>query len=229
MSEIGDHDLSIEKNHDEKPLLNFFELSDGQKENLTQKIASSNGVIRIFVHPFYEDYYNITVFDENNIDDKKRKDNVIEVLRRVAESGHNEKPPIFIFEEAGHYERDHLLEKLNNTIKSEIQDPLYIVPTIAGDPTPYEKTGDPQVDDNVPYEERWEKLIATYKQIGVKKAILGGMNLFIVKDQSESELKDNMYECVGKAAEKLSPHFDIQISSAAYPHNRSTLSTDTYK
>jgi len=182
---------------------NLLELDPAQEEALRARILESNGIIRVFVHP----YFNLNQKDgDRNKDIVKMQD----VLSKMINSQSEKVPPIIIFEEVTQIGnlRTHL-----NCNAQNLRD-IYVVPTKPNNATPF--SVDNQTAHGYDFMLAWHSLRKKLKALGVTRVIISGMNF----EKMNNGEKQEMSGCVGLAAGHLRKDFEIEISFLNYPHNR---------
>lgn len=184
--------------------------------------------MRIFVHPFYDDLITEmggSIPVRRNLDDhldqsetepagvKKRK-RFKRGLKKILSLPPETTPPVIIFE----YENK--VERLPSRLAEVNQDnQVYVVPTGILDPFPRlrEKKG----ENMPPIEERWKLFIDQLKRIGVTKAVIGGMRLFLAKHSGGITYE----KCVGELIKAIKEDGEIEteLSWFTSPYDRSAL------
>lgn len=204
---------NIEKG--EKKIKDIASLSEKNKQELKDAISKSNGLIRLFVHPYWVDpskmdqiqsieipNTNIDIYNDVKILQTKFEEIITKPSLNM--------PPIFVME------RYNNLAWFKKTLEDKTQHPIYLVPTSNISVEPIDFLGN-QTQKNF-----WNSLtqfgedafqlppaiptnniqgFAEYlKNLGVTKALIGGMNLDIPKSK-----KSNSYilQCVGDVVKYL--------------------------
>lgn len=226
---------------------NLWELSQEERRVLSERIEANKGLIRIFVHPFFEVYnYPESYFEEPDFHDKNPRVKIVEtVLQRILEKKPEKTPPVIVLEEQ---------KNLNTTggylsfFAKESGNPSYLVPT--REMSPVSKMTPPGVRDETASPEAWRKLTGELWDLGVRRAIVGGMYLklrdrsMFPKEEGGEELKkewDKLFEsyrrqrerqgavntdyylsqCAGWTVGELSrAGIETEISIATHPHSR---------
>ncbi len=200
-------DENIERSKSE--VLELFNLTKKQLEELKSKIERFDGLIRIFIHP--------------NANDNGRKienqDRVYQIMSRTILS--NEAPPIIIMEN----ERDVWL--WSQSIKETNPNNIYLVPTMLNYPYPV-IPGEPRLSkkdedrileekDQPQIEANFKKFITILEDLGVKKIFVGGTSLVII---------DDITGCVGNFINhmRVFSKFEIKLSLGTAPLNRTDIS-----
>lgn len=227
--------------------LNLWELSPEKKRALMERIEASKGLVRIFVHPFFEahNHSEINAEDPDFPNEEPVSRDVDLILQRILEKEPGKTPPVIVLEEEKHVKKTG--EYLSFFAK-ESGAPSYLVPTMAASPRP--KLTPPGVPDHAKSPESWQKLTSKLWDLGVRKAIIGGMYLNVrdrsmfPKEEGGEKLKkewDSVFEsyrrqrerqgaantdyylsqCVGWTVGELSrAGIETEISIAAHPHSR---------
>jgi|GEM_PF-2057807 len=191
----------------------FFNLSESDKEKLTEKIKSDDGLVRIFVHPYF-------LTTAENLQEEQTRIN--KVLSKILENENS--PAVIILED---YEQ---IENLYNLIKTANQGDIYIAPT-------FQSRGEPYPNDNsyveMPmtkvnrgpdakeisdiktpgsFEKNWQVFVNLLRSFGVTKILLGGS--LIYTDNMDSG-KQTFAGCMGSAFDVLKDNFETHISNAS--------------
>jgi hypothetical protein len=195
---IPDHKNIAEQS--EMRIKDLFALNEEEQQKLIQDIAKSNGVIRVFIHPYYDINHRIDHNDETA--------HIRKWLEYMAASNSDKQPPVFIFEEFNRV--NELNSKLNETVG---QNSVILVKTYRNDPMPVCASG----EEGSMWKQlmAWKKLRKKFKELGVRRIIIGGMRLEVDPE--------NIYGCVGNAARNLESDFEIIISYLSAPHSRREL------
>lgn len=202
-------------------IVNVASISDDEIRILEQRTANFGGLIRIFMHPFYENYEKVQCLKDHIENGLYPKIDVIKTgMARILSRPSNKTPPIFIFEE---------LVKLDQTagkiaeMNKESENNVYFVPTQRDSSQP-KFTDDSIYDDGS--KDNWKELIGIFKYIKVRKILIGGMRLTITYLRQQDPLSESLEEkldfsrCVGFAINELSDFFEIEISNLTHPHSR---------
>lgn len=228
--------------------LNFLELSPEEKRILAERIQSHRGLVRIFVHPFFEIYTNPEAYLENPDYHRRnpRAKSAETILKRILEKEPSKTPPIIVLEGQ---------KKLTTTARylsllaKDSGNPVYLVPTRSLF-SPVPSFAPPGVGDKLSESEAWQKFTQELLRLGVKRAIVGGMRLAVrdkkalsaaTEGKSIMENWDNLFEayrrqrgkqgaastdyyllhCVGWTIGELSrAGIEIEVSTATHPHSR---------
>ncbi len=173
----------------------FLELEPEEEEELRKKIEESNGITRIFVHPYYD-------INHNRIHkgvEEQRMIRTIQKMEQMIHSGDRKAPPIIILEEEEFY--SNLKNKLN--LPDKKSNSVLMVETIPNDPTPLQG---------------FEKFIDQLRNLGVIKIITGGQRLYI------SPLMLTQEGCLGLTNNALKgAGFEVVESYLSSPDNRTTV------
>jgi len=184
-------------------LRDFFHLSEEEKAELHTRVEQWNGLIRIFVHPMFEKWRGI----KNH--ENKKLEKIIEVVARLSAMESEQTPPIIFMEEASHLEelKKWFEQGITDECSMETRNHMYLIPTEDSG------TSDPQ-------NQSWEDMRKALDELGVKKILIGGMQLTF----SESEQGTYYHRCLGTAITELSEDgngdFEIELSNLSYPEGR---------
>lgn len=202
---------------------NFFYLSDKDVESIKDRTARSNGLIRIFIHPYFQLHRRGGISPDNKIS---------RGLENLLAKSSSDAPPIVIFEEPFTLEKT--LPRLQTVVK-ESRQPVYLVLT-------QNLTSDPGYIPEMPNQTAkgsWDFLGDTLKSLNISKAIVGGErldigmrgisdNLEAYRDMRRAQGAKNVdYDisgCAGHAIAELSKRgFIIDVSTAALPSSKIDL------
>ncbi|MFA6297299.1 MAG: hypothetical protein WC629_01925 [Candidatus Paceibacterota bacterium] len=185
-------------------------LSEKEIEELKARVEKWDGLIRIFVHPMYEKWWG----KKNN--ENKKLGKIIEVVAKLSSMEEEDTPPIIIMEEYDY------INKLKNWLEHEIKDEfgletnnkMYVIGTKID-------SSDPEIPGStMTVSESWEQVRKLLEKIGVKKILIGGMQLTF----SENERGTYYHRCLGGAITQLSKdangYFEIELSNLSYPEGR---------
>ncbi len=206
----------VEKIHD------FLNLSPEDKEKLRKRIEKWNGLVRIIVHPLYENWRSDQ--DEDMMNDHPYREDIVEVekvLSRLISLDESKTPPLIIMEEKDNIPK--LIAWLK-AVSKPIQENIYSVATLPNNPTPgIEKVSQEEIISNTTrYDPRWKALEKALEEIGVKKILLGGM-------QFQTSVKKNDWTnkhpwvgfCIGIAMSHLAKDkggkFELELSALTAP------------
>ncbi|KKQ04026.1 MAG: hypothetical protein US18_C0021G0004 [Parcubacteria group bacterium GW2011_GWB1_36_5] len=190
----------------------LFELTSKEKQALQERIEKWQGLVRIFVHPMYEKWRGNESEYINDPDNQKLVQ-IEEVLSKLLAMPENKTPPIVIMEERVFIKE---LEKwLKENSQGSSQEGVYFVKTCRDDPTPKLRkiTTDP-----------WKLLTEILRGLGVRKILIGGMQLGVLWHKKDWTQKDPFLErCVGIAISHLSKdkggEFEVELSALTHPTN----------
>lgn len=218
-----------------------FEMDPEEKEILKAKVEKSDGLVRIFIHPFYSRV-------SDNFKDVKRDPAAVEEgMVRIINSSDERTPPLFLFEQQMQIEDSEAI--LADVLESSHND-LYLVPTQVNSANPkMSKSG--EGDSTAARAKAWTELRSLFREVGVKKIIIGGMHMkiepvpsrfktgagyhpkakhFLMNEafrrqrEKKGARSTDYYitQCVGEAAQQLSS-FDLEISGMTFPDSRKEL------
>jgi len=221
------------------PTINIVTISETQTQRLQSRVAASNGLIRIFVHPFFEQYWDRHCYRDHVENGTYPKIDAIKSgLERILSLPPEKTPPVFILEELERMDQTAAtISSMNSTSGNEV----YFVPTQRTRSQP--KFTDISVldDDNG---KNWKKLADIFTSLGVRKAIVGGSRLTVHYIDDPRVLTDDkettafakqleksgalytnvdIHRCVGSAIAYLSNYFDVEVSTLAHPHSRGDI------
>lgn len=209
---------SIEKKKPEYLL--FSELDSVEKEILRKRVEKFKGLLRIFVHPYFEDH----PYDADSINDhmevpllrkhqqdyiglsrkhesvELKKQKIKEVLIDLASRDPNQTPAFLIFEEEKNVSR--LMEILEREHGSKFETKFYIVAT---------KSMSGEITDEIK-----ERVIANLNAIGAKSFLVAGN--YLEKDETTSKF----IGCVANVLTQLEDVGDVKLSSLVYPYQKSS-------
>lgn len=234
---------NIEHKEDEPKnrVLEFFELPVKEKYKLKDRIAHHGGIVRLFVHPHYNDYAN---FEEKkgNLKLAKKLRQMELAFEKIISLPPEEVPPIVIIygieglaeimeingqpiELEEYKEKVVNIKRLGDYIKNrvkkyEVANDIFIIPATLLDPTPI--IGG-YVKDEV---EAWSKFRDKLKDLDVKKIIIGGAELHIphpalideenYKQGKKINIMKELAGCMGKTINELSDSFVIELSTLSF-------------
>ncbi len=184
----------------------LFKLTPGQKRVLKKRIKEWNGLVRIFVHPLFEKWHwpaDQYVSHHCN----RRLIKIEEVLSRILVMPEKKTPPVIIMEE-GHFVKN-LQAWLAQNPNGASQRNTYCIATWSGNPTP---------DGFNSKHEAWDFLITLFRQLGVKKILMGGMQFSVATYKTDWTGKPPYCDrCIGIALSYLSRDkagpFDVELSA----------------
>lgn len=204
----------------EQPVFhNVLSLTEEERETLKSRIAESQGLVRIVIHPYYlkqiaslsdSSEYKIKLHGPRATIVEESFDRMLKAKSTV---------PIMLFDSEERI--GGTKQKIDPILKASGNE-LYLVPTYDASPVPSAK-----VSKSV--EGEWKFFIDIMKNLGVKRLIVGGMYLFVDVSIGSKQNSENLRGCVGVAIDALSPYFAIQTSSIAHPKSRKDISEETLK
>jgi len=172
--------------------LDIFNLSEHERDIIEERIQNYNGLIRIFVHPYFTT-------------DSRFTDRINTIVSAVL-SG--EGPATIIMED---YRQ---IESLYYKVRSALKNDVYVAPT-------FEDSGEPYPDNDSVLREgesfhgsNWTKYIDLLKSLGVGKIIIGGIYIS-PGSRAMAESETPYIGCMGKAFNNLKDFFEVQISNAS--------------
>ena len=195
-----------------KIFLDFFELSKEQELLLQEGVEKNNGLIRVFIHPYYK-------APEEELEEPLKIVLIDKAIKKILYLAPDKTPPVFIFEE------ERKINRLRDSFEFEaqfLQNRIYIVPTFMDSSWP--KIGSLNGSRNEKQqeifdrEEEWDFLNRRLKELGVKKILMGGMNLYIETKPRPGKI--DFCGCVGGAINHLGPEFKVDISNLTLPDGR---------
>jgi len=212
-------------------LVDIAKISPDQTNRLRERVATSNGSIRAFIHPFYENNVKTQCYRDHLNGMYPKIDDVSIGLHRLLHLQPNKTPPIFVFEEQRWFDQtaERILE-----MNIESGNIAYMVPTQRDTSSPRFSPID-TYDEN---EKNWRKLILYFHEIGIQKILIGGMRLTITsysefdshnqksKDLNSKDWRDQgifFSLCVGNAFNHLVDDFEVDISYLTHPHSKADL------
>ena len=174
---------------------NIFELSGGEKQKFTQRVAANSGSIIVFVHPFDNLNYEPRqgAVEKFRINDPKIA-SVLGGFYKLLERNTLEDKPILVFEE-DQFLRDTASFVKNKATKNNV---IYMMPTQEGSPEPEDKNGS------------WSGLTDFLSETGVTEVVIGGKYLLIENNNFEG--------CVGETVKILSREgIKVRITDLCHP------------
>lgn len=205
----------IENENKMEKIHRFFDIDAKTEQKLKKEIQKSKGLVRVFIHPDFGEYSTYSDIKDNLELAEQLKD-AQKIFERVIVSKSEHLPPVFIFESGWH--SDEFKEKEEALMKISSRD-IYIVRTEGANPNPLP----PDHEEGIRFmeyhkvskkerEEMWKWVIEELKTWGVKKILIGGLELYVSKDEEKAH-----GGCLGFAIEKLRNHFNLEISSMTWP------------
>ncbi len=192
---------------------NLLELTLEEKRALKERVEKWQGLVRIFVHPMYEKWRGHEqeyVNDPENI----KLVQIERVLSKLLAMGEDKTPPTIIMEEEKYTNK--LATWLKNNPNGSSQDMVYFIKTLTDNPAPKIETKNKT--------QSWKILSRALKEIGVKKILIGGMQLEVSYHKKDWTNKDPfLARCVGIAMSYLSKEkageFEVELSALTAPTN----------
>jgi hypothetical protein len=216
--------------------VDLLQLDLAQQAELTTRVANSNGIVRIFVHPYYRVQQSIRNHSPRNnayvksmiTRDKKN----LNIFEKCIASTNLDTPPVIVLE--GQSWIDNTKERLDQFAGHN----YYTLTTIDSDP----ELINHQIKLGYPPQSHTQ-IYNILEQVGVKKVIIGGHNLVIDNgyyvpelDLYENQLYLNgkeystyipMYGCAGTTIWGFveSEKFDVMLSNCSHPDGIKKLKT----
>lgn len=226
-----------------RPFLNFYKLTPAQQAEFSRRTERFNGVIRIFIHPFYDlspqrSYESILPPDQAS-----QAELVRQGLSAILSKPPENTPPVLVFEEYSHLgDKPYLMLATATTSKNF----PYLVPTLKKTSVPLKRKWWKPVFNLQQLKKSFGELADQLERYGARSIIIGGLYLNILGSDVglsyESRFNRprglhyvfpgavrgrNVYlyltDCVGLAAEQFSQRFPVYISHFAYPKNRTDV------
>ncbi|MFO0703340.1 MAG: hypothetical protein U0525_01285 [Patescibacteria group bacterium] len=202
---------------------------------LSQDLQRSNGLARVFVHPFFDTHVEV---DFNNIkpefiDNYKKAMRLRNSVLKIAQNQNPAKPPILILEEKPFVIHTAALMLSVNASQT------HVFPTIQYAPVPYYDDND-SLDSN-PFNanrqfaiQAYDRFVLLMRTLGMKSMIIGGANLTISSDPAHYRIANSLgkhgdivghhlKQCVGSFARNMYGHMDIQMSNITSPQSVSSI------
>lgn len=224
--------------HKPKYVHELFNLSPEEQNDLTQRVAEHNGLIRIFVHPSFisPDFYQ----GPKNKRIRQRINAIAYTMDKIAASDPKKAPPTIIMDRDDNFEE--LEANLGEVInESHSCNHIYLAPTRPYTPDPLP----PGIEYSIEKSHTvWDWYNNFLKSLGVSKIILSGQELFIYprsdSDKMPASTDVGAYQhykkqridkgaanvdyvptsCIGMAVTNLSEMFDVEFSSLTAPNSR---------
>jgi len=217
--------------------INIAVISPNQTQRLQERVAAFHGLVRVFIHPFYERYGKTQCFQEYIHNNQYPKIGIIEKgMARILSLPPEITPPVFVFEEWNNLHETALtIAGMNQNSGNEI----YFVPTQVNRSEP--KFTREYVDDVECG--NWTRLSEYFRKLNVDTVLIGGMRLTISNIEDPQILEDSwtafrrfliqygavnakfsIDRCVGQAISRLSKWFKVEVSSLTHPHSRIDIS-----
>ncbi len=201
----------------EQRIKKFFELDSEQERQLKEKIEKLKGLVRVFIHPEFEEYADFDFIPEKEDVEMLKAEE--QAFQRIISSKSEKLPPMFIFN--GARNKDEFEEKEARLNKLTEND-LYIIRTENSNPTPLppDKESDYRYrfanTTNKPTDKErsqmWDWLVYEFERLGVKKVLIAGVELYVSGKKGVSHAG-----CLGHAFNNLKNHFDVEISTLTWP------------
>ena len=192
--------------------IEFFRASREKIEKFKEAVEKSDGLILLFVHPYFREDYEWSEYETKS---KEKAERTMERIDKFISSKSPNRPPVIVFEES---------KKINETENylREIapNSEVLITPTIDGTSLPA-LPGSNHVVSPAAIEQAWLPMIKSLKYLGVKKILVGGMMLDARTWTGERYLY--LSKCVGAAHDSLKKDFDVEVSSFAFPLARKDI------
>lgn len=189
-------------------IVDFLTLSQEQEDALKQRIEENQGLIRVFIHPYYEK----TSYSKERAEKIKAMNLALQKILSLPEE---KTPPILFFEE-----KEKMPKLEENMGDIELKNRIYTIPT-------HESSPEPSIHKKGVIEKEkmrnWTPVIEKLKALGVKRALIGGMQfkVHILGRTSKNEPDEIVLDyCVGEAVKRLSKDFETEISYLNFPENR---------
>ncbi|MES2315422.1 MAG: hypothetical protein V4486_01665 [Patescibacteria group bacterium] len=199
-----DSNLNSEKIK-ENPVQKIFSLTPQETLELKDRIEKNNGIVRIMVHPYYIAQKKMDDPDVLEYYHLERIPTVERGFEKILKT--KSQTPTILFESYDMVNRTkHIIEPILKKASNQI----YLVETHPADPLPYFGSS-PETEG-----QEWALFIEKLKTLGVKRIIVGGMNLWTDPLNTTGDLEG----CVGRTIDVLRNHFEVQTSSLASPDSR---------
>lgn len=198
----------------------FFEIDSETEKRLKKSIEQSKGLIRIFIHPNFEEY----AAHEDKPEQIRQLEQVKKIFDKIVSSSSGHTPPLFIFESG--WKADEFLEK--EAVLADIAErDIYVIRTEGASPNPlppdfeekgrafgeyFELSPERREARKEQREEMWKWIVEEFLKWKIKKILIGGAELYVSEDENIGHSG-----CVGAAIEKLKPYFEIEISRITWP------------
>ncbi len=206
----GGKSLPIENKEKRTHVHDFLDLNPKETEVLKDKIIKSQGAVRIVIHPYYAKQNHPTrPYKQIRNDPNQRVGLVEDSFKKMISIVQN--VPVILFEgKSGVRGTKAIITPILQAANNEI----YLVKTRDDFSTPL-------IGENG---ENWKAFSNLMTSLGIKKIVIGGMNLGVaqsfVVDNSGDEY---LVFCVGAAIRELKSNFDIQVSNLSHPQSRGDL------
>lgn len=198
-------------------LVEYEGMDAEDREALQKAIAKSNGVVRVFVHPFFDRFNSSTDMALEHLSKAERvHKGVAKVLTAKNEEDRN--PPILFMEEGDNMKKlKAFIESHGNFAKAF----SVIVKTVEGTSVPdvLRGVGNLILKPSLFSEKSWKIFIDSLKGLGVKKAIVGGSFFWANGEGANSQ--GYGAGCVGGAVSAFSGNgIEVVISNFNNPDAR---------
>lgn len=189
----------------------FFRLLPEEEEALRTRIVANHGLVRIFVHPYYQKWRGNPLVrpPKDPPEEQAKKEELNQAILRMAQLPAERTPPILFFEE------EHSLDKFKSSLAGILENTFYVVPTQDAMPEPFVEPNEGFEKDSEISKRNWDTLRQKMHAYGVKKVLIGGM-YFRVKSgdlSQESVSGKALAECVGVAIHHLQDDFEMDVSN----------------
>ena len=222
----------------------LFGLNKNEIADLKEKIAKSEGTIRMFIHPSFGLMYKNSETDSGMSDEDytNAANTVMAATMKVLSAKSEDSPPVIILED------DEIFQSCaafyDKGSDSSGQD-YYLIETQHSNPAPKIPKGDGDKVEYMSDQESWTLLSGVLAELGTKKIIAGGASFKMrpIDDEVEQQHKKNLEtvygpyrrkrlehgaknvqyslnHCFGMALTYLSHAFDVELSNLTYPDNR---------
>jgi hypothetical protein len=244
--EVGQPNPEMNETPESDQIIYFENMTDEQRNELKVKIGQNDGLIRVWVHPFYETYLREMYFSNETEKEKKEREefppspyeieaNKIgeEVKKFCVNPGDG--PVNFVFEEFTHV--DETARRMQKAIsETDSKNKIYLIKTRIDDPTPKLS-----VRDNRNEGDAWIDTLTDLDELGVKKIIVGGQ-LFSIIDHNPDQFRNMSFSyrtfskirvgqrlarnevyidnCVSYAMNAFATFFNVELSSVVFPDSR---------
>ncbi len=200
----------------QKMAYELFDLDENQKIELKKRVEESKGLIRIFVHPIGESKSGEPI---------ENQDRVLKIFVRTISS--EKSPPVIVLENFRAIDGWKESFKKTEPNSFQLSKDIYLVPTIfdypypaiPGKPVPKKRDENGEIkDEDLDYvEEGFKNFVEYLNDLGVKKVLVGGVNLSIEDDQ--------LSQCVGNFIQLMKgmSYKEIKLSLGTAPLNRTDI------
>lgn len=199
----------------------FFEMNAKEERVLKERIKKFEGLVRVFIHPDFEKYANFEDIKKDPKDVEKLQNAAI-VFKRIISSKSEKLPPVFIFESGAEIDE---FKKEEDVFREIGGNDLYIIRTELANSSPLSPDRENNYRWNffekIPNEEKeqmWQWLIEEFKNLGIKKILIGGLEFYVSKDKDIGH-----GGCLGEAIKRLEKFFDVQVATLTWPDDRKEI------